>query len=68
MAEIKVGDRVRIKDRSDWPGDYKTADSEGTVIEVQEPWGYIIIHLEKTNAPVALGTTMTFREDAVEKI
>ncbi len=68
MAEIKVGDRVRIKDRPDWPGGYKMANSEGSVIEVHEPWGYVVIHLEKTDASIDLGTTLTLREDAVEKI
>jgi len=68
MAEIKVGDRVRVKDRPDWPGGYKIASSEGSVIEVQKPWGYVVIHLEKTNASIDLGITLTLREEGLEKI
>ncbi len=70
MAEIKAGDKVRIKDRPGWPTPpgYQLAKSEGDVIEVREEQGFVIIHLTKTKAPVDLGTTLTFREDAVEKI
>ena len=67
MELIKVGDRVKLKDRPDWPGGYKLANSEGTVFEVQEKWGYVFIHLEKTGAPVDVGSTLTLRQDMVEK-
>jgi acyl dehydratase len=68
MAGFKVGDRVKIKDRPDWPGQYKLAGSEGSIIELQDPAGYVIIHIEKTEAKVRPGTTLVFRSDAVEKI
>ena len=68
MAVIKAGDRVRVKDKPNWPGGYKMANSEGTVIEVDEPWGYVVIHLEKTSVSIDPGTTLVFREDALEKI
>ena len=44
------------------------AGSEGTIIELQEPAGYVVIHVEKTEAAVDIGTTLVFRSDAVEKI
>jgi hypothetical protein len=67
ITELKVGDRVRIKDRPEWPRQYKLVGSEGSIIELQEPAGYVIIHVEKTRAGVNPGTTLTLRSDAVEK-
>ena len=67
MGAIKVGDRVRLKDRPDWPGSYRLANSEGTVFEVQEESGYVLIHIEKSGVPVDLGSTLTLREEMVEK-
>jgi acyl dehydratase len=66
--KFRVGERVRIKNRPEWPGQYKLAGSEGSIIELREPAGYIIAHLEKTKAEVKPGITVTFRSDAVEKI
>ena len=68
LEKLQVGDRVRIKDRPEWPGRYRMAGSEGTIIELQEPAGHVIIHIEKTKAAVDAGTTLTFRSDAIEKI
>ncbi len=68
MAEIKIGDTVRIKDRADWVGGYKLANSEGAVIDVREDTGFIVIHLSKTDTGIDLGTSLTFRLDAVEKV
>ena len=73
MAEIKVGDKVRIKDRPDWvsPPGYKLANSEGRVIQVGEPElfeGFVEIQLEKTEAGIDIDTPLTFRLEAVEKI
>ncbi|MEJ2740825.1 MAG: hypothetical protein P8105_13550, partial [Dehalococcoidia bacterium] len=65
---FRVGDRIKIKDRPEWPGKYKLAGSEGSIIELRESAGYVIVHLEKTEAGVNPGTTVTFRLDAVEKI
>ena len=38
MAEINVGDRVRIKNRPDWltPPGYRLAGSEGIVMKIWE--------------------------------
>ena len=79
MAEIKAGDRVRIKDRKDWPSPpgYRLANAEGTVIrwiEWREPMEkfqeYIYVRLEKTapEAAECAGLTWFFREENLEKI
>lgn len=77
MAEIKIGDRVRIKDRKDWPTPpgYKLANSEGVAVKICE-WEevleefpeYVKVKIEKTRADVKVGTTMLFREENLEKI
>ena len=68
MEKLQVGDRVRIKDRPEWPGRYRLVGTEGTIVELHEPDGYVMINVEKTEADVNIGTTLTFRSDAVEKI
>ncbi len=70
MTAIKVGDRVRIKDRAEWPTPpgYQLANSEGTVIEVREELGFVIVRLEKTiSTSISVGNALTFREEALEK-
>lgn len=70
MANIKVGDRVRIKDRPDWLiGKYKLADAEGRVAEViDEPEGYITVLLDKKITGIDTSIPLGFRVEAVEKI
>jgi hypothetical protein len=71
MAVIKVGDRVRIIDRSDWflSKKYKLADAEGRVAEViDEPKGYITVLLDKKITGIDTSIPLGFRLDAVEKI
>ena len=71
MTDIKAGDRVRVKDRPDWPSPpgYQMANSEGRVYQVLEDAGFVTLRLEKTNVDVLEpGTTMVFPVDAVEKI
>jgi hypothetical protein len=79
MAEIKVGDRVRIKDRADWPSPpgYRFAYAEGTVIkwieydEIMEDYkDYAYVRLEKAagNAEVYIGNEMLFLVENLEKI
>lgn len=71
MADIKVGDRVRIKDRKDWPmpGGYKLANHEGTVSEItDDPEGYVLIFMDKDTAGIDLSVPLGFRLEAVEKI
>ncbi len=71
MAEIKEGDRVRVKDRPEWakPPGYKLANSEGVVVSLREPEGFfVVVRLDKTEADIYLGTNLAFRTDAIEKI
>ena len=76
MAEIEEGDRVRVKDRPDWPSPpgYRLANSEGIVTKVWEPEGpevfqeYIQVQLDKTGADIDISYALTFRVEALEKI
>ena len=75
MAEIKVGDRVRIKDRTGWvsPPGYRLANSEGKVIKIWEPGhavfqGFLEVQIGKTEADINTGTALTFRAEALEKL
>lgn len=79
MAKIKVGDRVRIKDRADWPAPpgYRLANAEGTVIkwleykEVMEEFPeFILVSVEKAEGEgkVYIGNSMFFQEENLEKI
>ena len=70
MADIKRGDKIRVKDRKDWPSPpgYKLANSEGDVTQVMEKEGFVVMHLRKTNSDIDLGSTLMFRLDQVEKI
>lgn len=71
MADIKVGDRVRIKARPDWPmpTGYKLAETEGKVAEViEEPEGYVTVLLDKDITGIDTRVPLGFRVEAVEKI
>ena len=71
MANIKVGDRVRISDRPDWPvpSGYKLANLEGRIAEiVEDPEGYVTILLDKDAAGIDTSIPLAFRVEAVEKI
>ena len=77
MAKYNVGDKVRVKDRKDWPTPpgYRLANSEGTVVKVAE-WEetleefqeYVKVQIEKTEADIQIGTEVLFREENLEKI
>ncbi len=63
MAQLKVGDRVKVKDRPGWPGGYKIANWEGTIVEVKDdPAGYVIVKADKT------GYNMAFPENELDKV
>ena len=56
MADIKIGDKVRIKDRQDWPSPpgYIFTNAEGTVIKWIEDEeaikgfpGFVFVRLDK---------------------
>lgn len=75
MAEIKEGDRVRIKDRQDWPSPpgYVLAGAEGTVVkwieydEVMEAFrDFVCVELDK--AGLYTGNEFFFPADNLEKI
>ena len=59
MADLKIGDRVKVKDKPN----YTLSGWEGDVVEVKEdPKGWIIIKAEKT------GYRMAFPDSEIEKI
>jgi hypothetical protein len=59
MAELQIGDRIRVKERSN----YTLSGWEGEVMEVKEdPKGWIIIKADKT------GYRMAFPESELEKL
>ena len=74
MSKIKVGDRVRIKDRPDWPTPpgYRLAKSEGEVTSVNVEDGFVSLRLVKTKTDLPKlqpkDFAFTFRLDDVEKI
>jgi hypothetical protein len=59
MAELQIGDRVKVKERLN----YTLSGWEGEVMEVKEdPKGWIIIKADKT------GYRMAFPESELEKL
>lgn len=70
MVKINVGDRIKVKDRSEWPSPpgYELANSEGEVVSVDEELGLVKMLLLKTTSKIATGTTLTFRLENVEKV
>ena len=79
MAEIKAGDRVKIKERKDWPSPpgYRLANAEGTVVkwaEWEEPMedfqNHICVHIEKAegDGKIFIGKDVFFRFENLEKI
>ena len=69
MAEINIGDRVRIKNREEWPSPpgYRLANLEGKVVKV---WGweevyeefqdYIMVQLDKIETDVNAATPLNY--------
>ena len=79
MAEFKIGDRVRVKGRTDWPSNpgFVLTGAEGTVVkwvdydEVMEEFqDYFHILLDKADGKgqVYIGNTFVFRTENLEKI
>ncbi len=59
MAELKTGDRIRVKPRPD----YTLSGWEGEIVEVKEdPKGWVIIRADKT------GYRMAFPESDLENL
>jgi len=71
MTDIEAGDRVKIKDRPDWPmpEGYKLANLEGRVAEViEQPEGYVTVILDKDATGIDISIPLGFQMEAVEKI
>jgi hypothetical protein len=77
MAKFQIGDKVRVKDRKDWPTPpgYTLAGSEGTVIKIcewtevlEEFQEYVKVEIEKTKADINIGSHMIFLEENLEKM
>ena len=79
MAKIKVGDRVKIKDRTQWPSPpgYRFAKAEGTVVKwveydetMEDFHDFVYVHIEKAQGEgkVYIGNNMFFLAENVEKI
>jgi len=59
MAELKMGDRVKVKDRPN----YTLSGWQGEVVEVKiDPKGWIIMKADKT------GYRMAFPESELDKL
>jgi acyl dehydratase len=73
MPNIRVGERVRIKDRPDWPVPYRFAGAEGVVYQFRKPTGTVAVRME--NVPVRdqvtetikPGMTLLFQVEHIEK-
>jgi hypothetical protein len=79
MTGIKIGDRVRVKDKAGWPSSpgFVLANAEGTVIkwveydEVMEEFqDFALVRLDKVQGAgkVYVGNKMYLRVEDLEKI
>ncbi len=71
MATLNIGDRIRIKARTDWylPSGYKLANIEGRVFEVVEEFpGYVTVLLDEEVTGIDLSVPMPFSMDSLEKL
>ncbi|WP_322041026.1 FAS1-like dehydratase domain-containing protein [Burkholderia diffusa] len=70
-ASFKAGDRIRIKDRSDWPmpGGYKLAGKTATVYDYfVDPEGYVVAQLDEDVTGIDTRVPLGFKMNLVEKI
>ena len=71
MYEPKIGDRVIIKDRPDWPlpGGYRLANLEAKVINIDDEISrYIWVIPDKDITGLDIRIPLAFQAEAVEKI
>ncbi len=71
MNNIKAGDRVRIKERPDWPmpTGYKLAGAAGTIFEINdEVKGYAWVLLDEEITGIDIKVPLGFRLDSLTKI
>ncbi|WP_233808861.1 FAS1-like dehydratase domain-containing protein [Paraburkholderia sp. HP33-1] len=68
---IQIGDRIRIKDRPDWPmpGGYRLANQTATVHDVVDySRGYVLARLDEKATGIDVRVPLGFRSDSIEKI
>jgi hypothetical protein len=76
MNEIKIGDKVRVKDRPDWPSSpgYRLANAEGVVTKSWQEMDheafreYVEVRLNKAQAGVNIKPSYNFRREDLELI
>ena len=72
MDSLMVGDRVRVKERTEWwlPTKYKLANAQGTVAEIYEDCEsqYVALEMDEDLIGVDKRVRVTFHTEAVEKV
>jgi hypothetical protein len=77
MANINIGDRVRVKDRKGWPSPpgYRFAGAEGKVIKwtefnktMEHYQNYIYVDLDKCKDKYYIGRTVFFLAENLEEV
>lgn len=69
MSKLNNGNKVKIKERSDWPSPpgYRLAGAEGVVTLVNEEEDFITVQLVKTDVEWAQDNVFIFRPENLEK-
>jgi hypothetical protein len=70
-VNLNIGDRVKIKSRTDWylPSGYKPANVKGQVFEViEELPGFVTVLLDEEVTGIDLSIPLPFSTDSLEKI
>ncbi|WP_322041023.1 FAS1-like dehydratase domain-containing protein [Burkholderia diffusa] len=70
-AGIRKGDRIRIKDRPDWPmpGGYRLAGQKGMVSDTVDSLdGYVLVVLDNDATGIDTRVPLGFRVDSIERI
>ncbi len=76
MDEIKPGDRVRVKNRLDWPvpPGYRLSNMQGTVIKIWEETGpaayqeYIAVKFDESRGDVDISHPYNFRKEMLDRL
>jgi hypothetical protein len=77
MAEFQIGDKVRIKERTDWvsPLGRTLVNAEGSVVQwvdwqekMADFQDYVYVCIEKAKTPEYIGNALFFRAEYLEKI
>jgi hypothetical protein len=70
-SDFKVGDRVRVSHRADWPmpGGYQLANQLGTVADkIDFPQGYVLIRMDEACTGIDTRVPLGFRTDSIERM